>query len=523
MRPNFTDDLASAIVEQFEPVETPPPPTSKPIPDKTWEPDLNPTQKLAFHSSALNVLMEAEKASGKSICAGYMGVRHAYDNDNALVLIITPSLRSGFEGLWYDMDTLILPAWKDGIGLEYTASKLDPLTKDRHRWIRNRYGGWSKILLMSIQYSVQVEHRVKAWSPSMVIVEELTNCDGREYFVYPKLQLGRRRGITGPQQFVATCNPEGPSHWVFKVFHVECVDEKTGIRDKDFSIFHIPFTENAHRVPRGYMEQLQKTLKNDPTEYRRLVGGEWVDRPRGDGILTEYWNQDRHCKGDIIKGEGLLPRPGWPIHIGYDLGQMWSAIIFEQFIPMKDKNVIIIFDEICKFYKRTLYKSLAWEVIERMRFWKKTCNFEFQYMHITDESAINQYRPGTGSYDAMEFEKEFNKAAPEFSKDIGAVGVRQIKMIGCPKGQGSISARIRLLQSKLWQDELFVSATCKNVRDMMGNLEADKEDPEKPKRQHPYVDVFDACSYPMFKESLGGRLVFKQAEVAPRLIRVGSG
>lgn len=84
--------------------------------------------------------------------------------------------------------------------------------------MRNRYGGWSKLLLMSIMYSSQVEGRVKGPAPSGVYIDEITNCDGLEYYTYPAAQLGRRRNIAGPQQFCASCNPKGPSHWVYKLF-----------------------------------------------------------------------------------------------------------------------------------------------------------------------------------------------------------------------------------------------------------------------------------------------------------------
>ena len=84
--------------------------------------------------------------------------------------------------------------------------------------MRNRYGGWSKLLLMSIMYSSQVEGRVKGPAPSGVYIDEITNCDGLEYYTYPAAQLGRRRNIAGPQQFCASYNPKGPSHWVYKLF-----------------------------------------------------------------------------------------------------------------------------------------------------------------------------------------------------------------------------------------------------------------------------------------------------------------
>ena len=111
------------------------------------------------------------------------------------------------------------------------------------------------------------------------------------------------------------------------------------------------------------------------------------------------------------------------------------------------KNVWIIFDECDHLRERVIYKMLAWEVIERMRYWRRRVGYSFQYCHITDESAINQWRPGgEGSFDAWEFEREFNKVLTEFGK-IGADGnVEPVKMLGCPQGAGSVAARVRTVQ-----------------------------------------------------------------------------
>jgi hypothetical protein len=413
---------------------------------------------------------------------------------------------------------LILPQWKEGMSLEYTPSKMDPMTKDRHRWIRNRFGGWSKLLLMSIQYAAQVQNRIKGPAPSMVYVDELTNCDGREYWSFPAAQLGRRRGISGPQQFCASCNPDGPKHWVYQVFWVECVDAKTGTRDPKFSVYHVPITENKRRLPAGYVERLLGIFRNDVVEMRRLIHGEWVDRPTGEGLFKEYYIEAIHIKGDVSKGIGLRPSPGFPIVLGYDLGQVFSCVTLMQIIPTKEKTLWKVFDEVDHLGEKILYKRLAWEVIERMKYWQKLVGYDFQYMHITDESAINQWRPGgDGSYDAWEFEREYNKVADELKN-------RRMKLLGCPKGAGSVPARVRLLQAKLYQEEVFVSDMCKNTKEMLMFLECDDKEPEKPRRSK-YLHKFDSLTYPMFKLEFNGmarRATSIGAVEAPKLIRCGT-
>jgi hypothetical protein len=519
-RPSKDEKLAEALANAYgdgvEASNAPPPDDGdgRPVAEAPhWEPDLNPTQRLIFDDPARHVLAYGEKGTGKTWAFEHKIVRHAYENNNALVLIVAPMMRTGNEGVWTELDVRVLPQWLDGMGLEYTPSKMDPFTKDRHRWIRNMFGGWSKLLLMSIPHATQVQSRVKGPTPSMVYVEELTNCDGREYWSYLSGQLGRRHGITGPQQFCASCNPEGPSHWVYKVFWEECLDDKKQ-RSPEFSVYHVPIEENRHRLPPGYIERLHETFRSDPVELRRLIYGEWIDRPTGEGLFKDYYIEDIHLKGNLIKGQGLRPLRGFPIIIGYDLGQVFSSVTLLQLVETKDKPIWLVFDEVDHLGERILYKTLAWEVIQRMRHWQKLVDYDFQYMHVTDETAINMWRPGgEGSYDAWEFEREYNKVAKELKN-------RKMKLLGCPKGAGSVPARVRLLQSKLYQEEIFVSAMCKNAREMLINLEADNDDPEKPKRSR-YLHKFDSLTYPIFKREANG-LVRRSVGVAPELIRCGS-
>lgn len=501
--------------EELGSADEPPPPSGAAVASSGasgWHPDLNPSQNKIFHDATLNILGYGEKGTGKSIGFAHKIVRHCYENNDALALIIAPSMRTGNEGIWHDLETLVLPDWRAGIGLEYTQGKLDPITKDRHRWIRNVHGGWSKILLMSVMFPSQVENRIKGPAPSLVYIDEITNCDGPEYYTYPAAQLGRRRGIVGPQQFLASCNPKGPSHWVYKFF----LEEKSG--DVDYAVYHVPISENIRRLPPGYVERLNKIFKSDPVETARLINGEWVDRPTGEGLFKEYWRDDFHLKGSLVKGLGLKPIPGFPVLVGYDLGQVYSSVTFLQAIPTKEGKVIwIVFDEVDHLGEKILYRNLAREIIQRMRYWRELMEYRFNYMHITDESAINQWRPGgDGSYDAWEFEKAFNALAGEFGDK------ERCKMMGCPKGSGSVPARVRLVQGKLYQDELFVSATCVNTRETMLYLEADKDDPEKPKRSK-FLHKFDSFSYPMFKLEIGGGLTrfLPTGRVAPELIRCG--
>jgi phage terminase large subunit len=497
------EKIASAL-EAGEPVRSPSTNTSG-----DWKPNLNKTQEDMFNDAAKFILAAGEKGSGKTVGLLYKLVRHCYENENAFALIISPSIRTGKEGVLFDLENMVLPDWGAGIGLDYTLSRLDPNTKDRHLWIANMHNGWSRVLLVSIPYAEAVEPRVKGMSPSFVYVDELTHCPGREYFTYVAAQLGRRRNIIGPQQYTASCNPDGPSHWVHRVFYEECFDEETGDKDEDFSVYHVPISENVKNLPEQYVKSLNQILKHDPVEQRRLLFGEWVDRPTGEALFKEYFNADIHVRGDGVANTGLHPVAGHPIVIGYDLGQVNSSVTFTQLIPTSAGNIWLVFDEIDHIGEKILYKRLAQEILAKMNYWTKRKKYPFRFQHISDSSAINQWHPGgSGSYDSWDMERYSDG---------------QIKLIGCPKGKGSVEARIRLLTAKLFQDEIYISATCANTIDMLNQLESDKKDAMKPKRSK-WIHKFDSLSYPLLKLELNGqRAMLSHEDHNVQLIHCGSG
>jgi hypothetical protein len=441
--------------------------------------------------------------SGKSIGCEHKLIRHCFENWDALGLIFTPSIRTGKYGVIHDLETLILPAWEEGISLEWTPSKLDPNTKDRVLRVGNRFGGWSTILQIAIPYEEAIAARVKGLHPSFVLGDELTDCEGRGYFSMIAGQLNRRRNISGPQQYVASCNPKGPSNWVYQIFFEEPTNLETGEKDKSFSVYHVPFHENAHRPEmRDYLQTLERAVKGDPIEHARLIEGKWIERPTGDALFKSYFMAQRHVIGNAALGTGLVPVKGFPCMVGYDLGQVYSAAVFMQLAYTNEGPIWLVFDEVVHLKEKILYKQMANEVVDRMLAWNEALGIKLAWEHIADDSAVNQWRPGGGgSYDAWEFEREFNIASLKH-------GLPEMKMRGCPKGAGSIEARVRIVQGKLHQDQLLVSDACSSVRDMLLMLEGRKDEAMKPKKTAAgHIHVFDALSYPMLKLEMGGSSV----------------
>ncbi len=494
---------------------------STPAEDKPWTPSLNPTQQLIFDDPTRYILCYGERGSGKSIGALHKLVRHCYENFNALGVIVVGVKRQALEGgAWHKLLVDILPQWAEGVGLKATDTKTNT-AKDDFIYVSNRFGGWSKILLLSMPVDNFIRDRAKGLEPSFLLVEEIQTLQSDQYFSVLVQQLGRRPNISGPQQYVATCNPEGPSHWVYKRFFQFPIDAETGVINPLYKSYHVPIVENTKNLPEGYYDNVIEAVRDDPIEYRRMVLGEWVDRPSGDAIFRTSFNEGLHLRGDVATGQRIIPRAGHEVVLGYDLGTANSAIVFLQHIPTKDKDLWLVFDEMAYTDAYIDYPTLVPAIMRRLDFWNKTAKTTFTVSHISDSSAFNMFRATHGTYDALEVERISTEAAKDFPD------VKPIHMTECPKFQGSVPARVKTVMKYLQQERLLISASCVKLKDMFLHLECEKMNDKKyspdlpfqPKRCK-HLHIFDAMSYALFYHELGQTEPDRKAPL--ELVRFGT-
>lgn len=502
-----------------------------------WAPRLNPVQQKAYDSVADYILMYGEKGSGKSTGGIHALIRHCYDEEEALALVVAPAIRTGKEGVFYELQKA-LDIWKNGnlapdgetrvdggMGLEFTEPTLDAQTKDRHLFIYNRHGGKSKVILISIPYEESVSKRMKALSPSFVYIDEITELGGKDYFTFISAQLGRRKKIKGPQQYYASCNPEGPSNWVYEVFFMDCIDAETGVRDPKYEVYHLKVSENVHNLPPGYLERLDRTIK-DTTDRARLIEGRWIDRPSGDAIFKDYFNQDLHVRPPLgsdehRRGMGLTPHQGLPIILGYDPGPNNYCITFMQMIPVKDRGVLwIVFDELIFVGEHRPDFYVAKRLLERMDFWTEKTNGACSFVHIGDQSAFTHQR-NDGSFDATRMKTLTNNRVimRPFAQNMDS--------------KGSVPARIGMLRALMSNNCFFVSCTCPKTIEALRLIASKKQKPGDyddmagltPKRS-PYLHPFDSLSYPIFFTQLypsAFALQVDDTDEKPFAFRAGSG
>lgn len=465
-----------------------------------WTPDLTPTQQEMFDSSALYILGYGERGTGKTyILGGHKLVRHLWENFNALaVLIVGIRSQATMGGVWHKLQTEIIPLWEDGIGMTCTGEKQDS-QKNLYMDVSNRYGGTSRVVLISVPYGAFIKDRIKGFEPSYVFVDELTNLDTPDYFNAVVQQLGRRPGIDSPMQYTAACNPDGPSHWVYKRFF-KIPYNKDGEWNDDYFVRHLKIEDNLKHLPPGYYDRIMEAVSSDPVEEARMVRGEWIDRPQGNAIYKPYFIEDLHILG--TEKQGIKPSNKYPIICGWDPGSVNNAIIFMQSIVYQDKPVWLVFDEIIHNEEHIPYTALVVEVLRKMKKWNDMCDHQFRYFHISDNSAFNQYRAKTGSYDVQDIERISRQRVDHFE------GLEPIKLKAAPKFSGSVETRIRLLIAKLQNEEFLLSGSCTYLKKMFFNLVSENSrdyDPSKafkPRRSQ-YVHSHDAMTYPILYYDAG--------------------
>lgn len=481
--------------------------------DTEYRPPLGPKQVEVYDSFATYLLASGERGTGKSwVAGGDKLVRHLWRNWNALaVIVVGVKAQATMGGIWYKLQTNILPRWAEHQGLTYSDIKYDE-QKNPYIDVSNKHGGMSRVVLISAPHGKVLKNRIKGYEASYIFVEEITTLDGPIYFNAIVQQVGRRKGIQDPQQYVAACNPDGPSHWVYNRWFVLPVDPDTGLHNPAYCHIHIPYADNIDPEP-GYLSIVEEAVRGDPIEADRMLRGLWIDRPSGAAIFKDYFLEPLHIRPYPIDPKTrILPNPNYPVIVGYDLGSANNAIIFLQWMPMLfkdgDKDVIrnmwIQFDEMIYTNRRLDFKILVPALMRRMARWNSVMqekhsnpSLKLEWEHISDNSAFNQFRQARGSYDVMDFERESKKHAELYK-------LGPIKMREAPKFPGSKEARIRLMMNLLQREEFILSSSCKKSKAMFMNLESEKPeagvyDPGlafEPRRSI-YLHPFDALTYPI--------------------------
>lgn len=510
---------------------------------KTWKPRLTPAQEKLFSSDDKYILCWGPKGGSKSHGVCQKCVKHAWENENALVLIIVRVQNMATKGgAWDILINEVLPRWRDGnmdrdgkkfddgFGLVYTDVKYDQ-NHCPYIWVQNQFGGWSMIGLLSCPHANQLRDRIKSIVPSMVFLDEVTSCDDPIYFMSVAAQLGRRPRVKGVQQFIGATNPEDPEHWAFKRWFIEPFQDENGDpkeKDKDFHDIFFPAEDNKENLPPGYLEGLKGIYGKNATEALRMIGGQWVAVPSGESLFLEIYNEMLHVRplaenGIPDESKWLMPDGKYPMIIGVDSGMVHHAFIFMQRLPVEGKMKWMYFDEVVLLRRKLPYSTIMPVVMRRIRWWRDTAGAEMPQVWISDDSAFNMFRPGQGTYDSLDMERNYNAVRERYK-------LEPVKIRPAPKFSGSIEACLRIEQTALADEEIIISSRCKKVRAMYNQLESEKQkrgEPFDPKRattprRSDHLHVFAAAVYPKLAASIRPSILIPRKEGNQTLTSVRS-
>lgn len=109
-------------------------------------------------------------------------------------------------------------------------------------------------------------------------------------------------------------NPPSPRHWIAKL-------EADSIADPSVKFWHIKTEENRANLPDGYIEDLQKTYRNNPAMYNRMLLGQYDEAFTGQPVLFAY--TEEHSAVSLPWPKGAYLVRGWDF--GTTQAVVWSA------------------------------------------------------------------------------------------------------------------------------------------------------------------------------------------------------
>lgn len=507
------EDLAALYLTLASPA-----PVEDARPVSPWTPSLTPKQLDVFYDTTPNLLLVSQRFTGKSWAAGYAAVKHAYDYHGALVLIIAKTKRQLLAGgLMEKLGAEILPDFEKNIdGFSYAGPKTTQ-EKDLIYEIKNRYGTKSIIQMMSVGNDNDLQKKVKGLEASLLIIDEITLYETPDIFMFLSGTLGRRSQVPSEmQRLIATTNPNDPEHWVAKTWSVLNEAE----RDHAFRVIAFLPEDNPSPKVQAYYERLRQALRNNPTAYARDIEGKWVAVPQGDAIFKDHFILEHHVRGDLKTGELLMPRKDFSITIGLDIGDVNHGVTFLQEIPTRDRVVWIAFDEATVVGKKISIESLTLSMMTVMQRWCEELDHSFLFNAVSDKSAFDRFRAQTGSYDHLEVQKHYEANRKKFPRLEFP-----LRIIECPKPDGSVETRTRLLMDLLGSDSFFVSAKCERLIETLRKITPKKDNPFVPDPHSPYKHSLDSTTYPLlyFKSGAGMPVVSSDlAELKPQVYAIRS-
>lgn len=462
-----------------------------------WLPTLAPRGFEVFNSYARYLMVDGPRKSGKSLAIANRVCRHLFENDKAVVGVITKTLKNGKVGVWSDLVNTVIPQWiEGGFGMKWVKHPtMDVATKMSYARVSNGFGGVSEVQLHSLENCSEVEQKFKGTRFSLIWLSEADQFEDRIVFDALTDQL---RVVDIPydqHQIIADLNPpeEGMEHWLADVW----INRKAGSQEHNRQFQRIQFTldDNPFIDPREKQDLIDKYAYDDVL-YARYVKGEWV-QDVGKSHFAEVLVPSTHIVGDATSAreddwEIIIPtRNTFELYTGWDLGDVNHGFAMAcKRVDEQERAVFDVIDEVVCVSQKISIANFTEAVIERIDYWEDFMRAEYGVEHIlwrhwSDNSAWS-YKSSADAYDEL---------------IVRQVSQGRIMLHAVTKGSGSVKQRISLLKKLLFERRVFVSAQLHNCIKMLREMKPGPSKTELIKDGDKHKHIFDALTYMLISES----------------------
>lgn len=452
-------------------------------------------------------------------------------------------------GSWQDLVERTIPEWiengvstKTGEPFEFLTKdqegvpgpKQDAQTRSAYFKVRNYYNGESECRLFSIHNEDDIASSIKNKSFSMIYIIELSMFkDPRILSItLPSLRMAHLKPSRADQDdtyhmWLADTNPDedlGDQSWFYNVFYRERLkkrdtsDPKERRLAKYYESMEVieMFTADNPFVTEQERIELEGSCEGDPALYDSYVLGIHGQAGRKrNRFFAPYFNRASHVIGGEADGGGdqidVHPTSVGLLG-GWDIGSSvnHAAVFLDKRIMQTpdprdaEKKRIIevsywsVLDEVVSIDERIGLDQLTFEAMEKIREIERKNGRTYTWRHWSDDSAINVFRSHSASYDYLE---------------VQAHSQGEIYLEGVDKPDGSVKARVRLLQMLLKTGRIWISSRCEKTIAMIEGCQRGAKETEYVKWDE-HKHVFDALTYPIYMETRSE--LFDQATGRPQ-------
>jgi phage terminase large subunit len=464
-----------------------------------WLPTLSPKGLEVFNNYHRLLLLEGARISGKSISAEHKLLRHAIENDGAVIAIITSSKATGDVGIWADLTCPggIVDQWIAGQnGISYAVPpRYKPDSKMQFFRLRtpptedSPYGGEVEFQLHSIFDEKEVERKFKSSRFTMIYITEADNFKRQATLSALRAQLRSFRVPEQRFQIILDTNPpeEGTDHWLHDVFfkkpEANCHRIHFGVDDNPF-------------ISANQKQEIFDIYKHDKNLLDRYYYGLWV-KASMDGIFSDVFLPNVHVVGALppradvtdyeSRDQWSILRPdaeSFTFEEGWDIGDVNLGYVMgvPRYNEVKQVVCYDIIDELCFTDTMASLSDVVDEVEAKREYWSKW---------QAEQNGLTRIRWSSWS-DSSSLRHRITVNGTE-ATEIFRLSQQKIKLGGVKKGSGSVARRKDLLKRLLFEQRIYISPICKNVIEMLRAIKGKQGLPIDPTSKHKHI--FDALTY----------------------------